>query len=308
MFKAKLANLVGYGEERTTQRDGSWAVDKYQFKLGDHVVTIKQHKSVWHLGKPEARGRLVPSSSVSVTKIGSLEEGTKLVQDLCRLLSFATHSQVVGYEFELGLEKRWPGATGTYNAWRPPFGNGVGIISDFVEQAWPQYQKYKETRAISALIHMIVRSDTAGTVLETQITSSVQCLEALKSYFALSEGHRYGIKEAKDGSFVDAAKEQVSFAELLKLTLGDVGMSLPGDFQRIKRLRNALIHRGFIRETDRVTKFIFGPLLPGAMHTAMFEVMEEIEDALREYILRLLGYKGGYWTYSNSGSSHKVIA
>jgi hypothetical protein len=180
-------------------------------------------------------------------------------------------------------------------------------VSDFVQQAWPQYQKHKDSRAISAIIHMITKSDIVGTVLETQVTSSVQCLEALKSYFALSEGHRFKIKEDRDGSFVNAAKGQVNFAELLKLTLEDVGMSLPGNFRRIKRLRDALVHRGFIRETDRVTKFIFGPLSPGAMHTAMFEVMEEIQDVLREYILRLLGYKGGYWTYSNSGSTHKVI-
>jgi hypothetical protein len=79
-------------------------------------------------------------------------------------------------------------------------------------------------------------------------------------------------------------------------------------FNKIVRLRNALVHRGFIRETDKVTHYIFGALSVGAMHTAMFEVMEDTQDALREYMLRLLGYRGHYCSYSNSGMSHKTIS
>jgi hypothetical protein len=89
--------------------------------------------------------------------------------------------------------------------------------------------------------------------------------------------------------------------------LQDVGMPLPPSFNQIKVLRNAMIHRGFIRETDNVTRHIFGALPPGHMHTAMFGVMEQAQDVLREYILRLLGYKGDFWTYSNEGSRHKKI-
>jgi hypothetical protein len=39
----------------------------------------------------------------------------------------------------------------------------------------------------------------------------------------------------------------------------------------------------------------------------MFKVMEEVHDTIREYLLRLLGYKGDFWLYSGRGSVHKTI-
>jgi plasmid stabilization system protein ParE len=36
-------------------------------------------------------------------------------------------------------------------------------------------------------------------------------------------------------------------------------------------------------------------------------VRKYAQDTLREYLLRLLGYKGDFWTYSIEGSTHKAI-
>jgi hypothetical protein len=77
--------------------------------------------------------------------------------------------------------------------------------------------------------------------------------------------------------FVDA-RGHVSFEKLLKLALQDVSMQLPKAFSTIVKLRNAIIHRGFIRETDSVTRYIFGQLDPGTVHTAVFETMEQVQD------------------------------
>jgi hypothetical protein len=100
----------------------------------------------------------------------------------------------------------------------------------------------------------------------------------------------------------------MSFEQLMTLTLQDVGMTLPSSFKEIKRLRNALIHRGFIRESDNIMKFIFDAAPPGGMHDAMFGVMEDAQDILREYMLRLLGYKGKWRTYSFKGQQHRIIS
>jgi hypothetical protein len=154
---------------------------------------------------------------------------------------------------------------------------------------------------------MVDASDGPDTLLETQITASIQCLESIKTYFAISEGPRHKIREHKSGKFLDAHGKELHFETLLKLTLEDVGMTLP-PFKEIKRLRNALIYRGFIRGTDKITKFIFGSVPPGGMHNAMFSVMEDIQDILREYMLRLLGYKGRWCAYGHKRDIFRIIS
>jgi hypothetical protein len=306
LFRARIVNLIGHGEQVTGRKNG-WSRDKFCFTLDEHNVTIKQRKTVLNLHGSDVRGRQIASSIITVTKAPSFEDGIALIEDLCWLLSFATQSSVAAYEFSMGKRKTFRPVSGVFNRWRPPFGSGVGKLSDFITQTWPNYRRFSGLRPISAFIHMIDASDISDGVLESKITASMQCLESIKSYFALTEGPQFGIREDKSGRFVDARGRESNFETLLTLTLQEVGMSLPPSFDKIKKLRNALIHRGFIRETDNVTRYIFGQLSGGAMHNAMFEVMEEVQDVLREYLLRLLGYRGQYWAYSNSGRTCKTI-
>ena len=56
-----------------------------------------------------------------------------------------------------------------------------------------------------------------------------------------------------------------------------------------------------------ITKFIFGNAPPGGMHGAMFGVMEDAQDILREYMLRILGYKGEWCAYSFKGELYREI-
>jgi hypothetical protein len=154
---------------------------------------------------------------------------------------------------------------------------------------------------------MITLTDAEGTVLETKVTMAMQCLESIKTYFALAEGARFGIRETREGKFVDARRKTLSFRHLLSEALRDVGMALPAGFTKIVRLRNALIHSGFIRETDRVAQYIFRPLSPGAMHIVIFETMEHVQDIAREFVLRLLNYKGSFLLYSECNGPPKVL-
>jgi hypothetical protein len=306
IFRARIVNLPGYGEHVTRHKNGGWTRDKTQLKLGDYAVTIKQRKSALKSDGSKSRGKQLDTSTIFVSKVRSLEEGAAVVDDLCWLLSFAHSSHIQAYDYSYGKNAKGHGVQGTYNHWRPPFHSGVGKVSDFVQQAWPNYQKLKSTRPLPAFIHMIGASDLGGGLLEAQVSASVQCLESIKSYFAISEGARYKITEAKNGTFWFGGKE-MRFEQLLKLTVQDVGMTVPSSFKEIKRLRNALVHRGFIRETDNITKFIFGNAPPGGMHNAMFGVMEDAQDILREYMLRLLGYKGKWCAYSFKGELYRNL-
>jgi hypothetical protein len=307
IFRARIVNLPGYGEDSTSHKNGGWTRDKTQLKLGNYAVTIKQRKSALKFDGNEWRGKQHDTSTIFVSKVHSLQEGMAVVDDLCWLLSFAHSSRIQAYHYSYGKRAKGHGVQGTYNEWRPPFHSGVGRVSDFIQQTWPNYQKLKATRPLSAFIHLIGASDLGdGGLLEAQVSASVQCLESIKSYFALTEGARYKITEANDGQFL-RGKKVMSFEKLLKLTLEDVGMKLPSSFETIRRLRNALVHRGFIRETDNVTKFIFNTTPARGMHGAMFGVMEDAHDILREFMLRLLGYKGKWCAYSHKEELYREI-
>jgi hypothetical protein len=302
VFQARVVNLIGWGEQTSNRKGGGWTRNKIRLSLGPYQVTITQLRSGMPQQNAQVRGRMVDSSRINIKGVQTYEEGVQVVTDLCWLWSFAIECRVLPYWYKFGNKITGHNVNGRCNTWRPPFGNGVGTASDFVTQAWASYRAIGKARGISGLIDMLSYSVMPESTIESQATASVQCLESIKSYFAICEGKRFGVKEEPNGSFTKANGKPASFEYLLKLTLKDVGMQLPPTFDRIKRLRNAIIHRGYIRETDNVTKYIFGPLTPGAMHTAMFETVEAAQDILREFVRRILGYKGDYWLYSHSGS------
>ena len=306
-FRARIVNLPGYGEVITRHKRGGSTRDKFVLGLDGRTITIKQRKAALAVNGNRWRGKQIDTSTVYVSKVSSLDEGSEIVDDLCWLLSFATHSNVSAYHYSYGKRARGHSVFGVYNHWRPPFHSGWGSISDFVQQAWPRYQTLKSSRPLSAFIHMIEVTDLPDTLLETQISLSIQCLESIKTYFALAEGQRFNINEHRSGKFLDGHGKELHFERLLRLTLEDVGMALP-PFKEIKRLRNALIHRGFIRETDKITKYIFGPVPPRGIHSAMFAVMEDVQDILREYMLRLLGYKGRWCAYGQKRDIYRTIS
>lgn len=310
VFTAKIANFIGWGEvsrRYKTKKAKGRHRNTFQVRLNGHLVTIRQKTRVLSPNKNALRGKFVESSTIRVSHIKTFAEGDEFVTDLCWLLGFATQSRVIAYELEFQGKRVRRSVMGAYNSWRPPFGRGIGEITDFLSQTWPAYQQLKTTRPVAAFIHMINVSDLSGNVMEVAASFGMQCLEAVKSYYAIDEGHKHSIQEDKNGRFRYPSGKEPTFKDLMTKTLAAVGMPLPGSFDRIKKLRDALIHRGFIRETDRVASYIFGQLSPGALHRAMFEVMEEVHDLLREYMLRLLGYKGSYWSYSHEGSLPKSI-
>lgn len=308
VFQAQVANLFGRGDHFSKTRDGHMKLDTFQLSLDGRALSIKQH-AVALEAVSQWRGKPTDTSVIEIEGIGSLEEGRAFVGDLCWLLSFATHSHVVPYNFRFGDTSSRIAVLMGPNCWRPPFlAQGNGEIVSFVTQVWSSYRAFKEMRSLNPLFHMIVYSDSPGTVLETQITTCIQCIESIKSYFALAEGVRFGITEKPNGQFVGRNGKSITFGELLGLTLKDVGMDMPETFPVITKLRNAIIHRGFIREHDNVTKYIFSSLEIGTMHDAMFAVMEQMQDLLREFILRLLGYKGDYWVYSQASRRPSVIS
>lgn len=64
VFRARIVNLLGYGEKVTTRRN--WTRDQYHLKLGTHSVTIKQRKRALDVRSNNVRGKQIDSSTVTV--------------------------------------------------------------------------------------------------------------------------------------------------------------------------------------------------------------------------------------------------
>ena len=218
VFQAKVANLIGWGEQTSKRKNGGWVRNKIRLTLGQYQVVITQLKAGMPKQRAEVRGRQVDSSRISIKGVKAFDEGVAVVTDLCWLWSFAIECRVMPYWYKFGNQARGHGVSGRCNGWRPPFGSGVGKASDFVTQVWTRYRSIDEPRGVSALIDMIGFSDMPESTIESQATASVQCLENIKSYFAICEGSRFGIKEERNGSFTKNGR-LVSFEDLITLTL-----------------------------------------------------------------------------------------
>ena len=132
-----------------------------------------QRACVLKMSANNARGRLIESSTVRIARITTYKEGRDFVEALCELLSFARHSRIAAYEFRFGNRRTVHSIVAQCNQFRPPFGAGVGELSDFIIQAWPAYRAQKQARALNGLIHMITLTDANRTVLETK--GRLQC-------------------------------------------------------------------------------------------------------------------------------------
>jgi hypothetical protein len=305
-FHAHVANLAGYGEHFSVRSDGRRVRDEYHIQLDDYSIVLKQRDEVLASRDSDLAGSLVETTVASVEGVHDFEEGVALISALCSLLGFAVHSRVVPYGFQFSGQSKRSTVFGQYNSWRPPF-HDAADITEFVERTWTRFKDVRERRALAPLFHMLVTTDLPGTSIEAQIMTAVQCLESIGSYFALGEATRTGIQENKKGFFVDKDNNNLAFEALLDQTLADVDMSLPPGFETMKRLRNAIVHRGFIRESDRVATYIFGSRPPGTMFKAMVDTFEQIQDTIREFVLRLLGYQGQYFRYSSARGAPSVI-
>ncbi|HTT97551.1 MAG TPA: hypothetical protein VMF58_05840 [Rhizomicrobium sp.] len=305
-FSAQLTNFIGMGDGITEYPDGGWLRNKIAISTPKHEIEIEQHADVITYDLKELRGSAIHSSTIRITNIGSLEEGEEVAKDLAALLSFAQHSRILPFAFRFNGRGHGLSGGGFVGAWRPPFHIGdTKSLVRFVELGWQPYQEHKTERSLFALFALLAHADFPGTPLEVKLSQVMICIENLKAYWALSDGKALGITEKSDGFY--NGKKKLSFKGLVEQMLLRVGMPLPGQWQKIVELRNAIIHRGFIRHGDQVTRKIFGAgLSENDMYHAMLEIEYSVHDLIREYVLRLLKYSGPFYAYSNPRAPTRI--
>jgi hypothetical protein len=280
-----VSNCLIDGEEVTTNFDGSRTRDIITLNINGWQVLLRQ--------APERHAQNFKGKFVAVTSLHfpDTEEGEiplllELSDRLCEILSFATESRVLvyGHDYpEVGTLQQRHSVIGTVGAFRPPFDPFDGAaIKHFIEKCFTPYLQNRDLRCLHVVFDYLYHAGINGLAIEVKLASLFILLENLKYTYAHQAVYPFingffrqiGATTASPGS-------KVSFETLITKMLSVFGMNR--DMAQIVRLRNELIHSGLIAidVNDRLALF------------------EEIQDIIREYILRLLRFQGEYFCYTS---------
>jgi hypothetical protein len=296
-LRAYLKNCSIVGEERTKHAN-RWSLDTIRLNYDGFQFRIVQHSD--HLGyHSKYNNANVHTTDVFVTNVtvNTLPRVQLLLHELASLLSFATYSDVAycGYKFKHGklLGGSWS-TTGRLRHFRPPFETADGsAIRQFIEQTWPSFTALKKQRKLDVVIHYILLADRPEQPVEVQLLLVFVALESLKTTYARSKRIpfiRGRFRRLGSPSKPNPGSEHAySFKELLKLMLCDVKMGKTGLKQPIK-LRDAIIHSG----------------MASARASTLHKVHDSVQDILREYVLRLLNYRGRFWRYTPTSNPKRI--
>ena len=276
-----------------TSHGNSQVRDTINFEIAGRVFTLKQHRHIIIGNLQEVVGQFCDTSELMIKNVKE-DEIAELELDihrLCWLLSFACLSEVVFYGYDYPANQstghRWA-ANGKLDFFRPTLQIRDGkVVKSFIEQTFNNYKSLENTRKLYAAIHYMLLIETNDLPLEAKLALSFVLLENLKSTYAESKDIPY-----INGRFrKERTKESkpYGFKELLEMMLKEIGMT--NDLSVVTKTRNKIIHSGLTQlPYDKAQK----------LH-------DDIHDLNREYILRLLGYRGEYLTYSSASNTTSSI-
>lgn len=294
-LQAFFSNCPLAGDERSLYGN-VWRYDtiriryrRFEFRIVQRAEFLLKHNE--HQNEP------VYTTDVYVANVTpqNLKRVERLLHELSWLLSFATYSDVAYFGYKLGNigEQRSP--VGRFRHYRPTFetGNGAAIKS-FVEQTWPLFSRLWRKRKLNLIIRYLLLADRNEQPTEVRLILSFVTLETLKTTYATSA--RIPLVKGQFRKISSPAKPNpkkepaYTFKELLRLMLREQRMGRTA-LTDIIRLRNTIIHRG----------------MSAASHQRLWASYEACHDICREYILRLLGYKGFYWPYTLRNQPREIV-
>lgn len=284
---AYIANLLIGGHEVTHLPNDSWVLDIIRLNCNGREFLFRQNLDVISSKVRSPVGTLCETTVVEVENVNpsELAEILKTINAICWLLSFATQSRVVcyGHDYSDGttLGSR-QAVIGVANHFRPVFDfNDSGLIKSFIEQTYPTYKQLVEKRRLYAVFEYLYQAERATQPTEIRLLLLFISLENLKDTYAKDTGIPF-----IEGAFRKTKRQHerigktYSFRELLTKMLHTVHMR--SELQQMVNLRNEIVHSGLSHKS----------------HSEQIAIYEEVLDLLREYILRLLDYRGEYQTYS----------
>ena len=291
-FRAYIANCTVAGME-ITEHEKSWVRDTINFEVSGRVFTLKQHQSIVKGNFNELKGQFCDSSVLTIQNVkeDELAEIESDTHKLCWLLSFACLSNVVfyGYDYPVNQNtgRRWA-ASGRLDFFRPTIEIRDGeIVKLFIEQTFNNYKSLESSRKLNVVIHYMLLIENNNLPTEAKLALTFVLLENLKSSFAHSKNIPYIDGFFRQGKNPNKKSATYGFMELAKMMFNEVGINK--DLSQVKDTRNEIIHSGLTQLSQY----------------SAIKLHDDIHDLCREYLLRLLGYRGEYLLYS-SGSNTVV--
>lgn len=236
--------------------------------------------------KPDGMAEVLVENVSPEQKASTLEA----IDRICWLLAFATQSHVACYGHDypdgssLGSREAVTRAGQNVDPVIHP-ANGAAI-RQFVDQTYPAFKAFEATRSLRVVIDYVLQAASWGLPMECKLVFLSVLLENLKHTYGVSKGIPY-----INGYFREAKKRDaktIPLKKMLRKMFGEVGM-VP-DLQPFIDVRNAVVHSGVIAKSPTDQRVAYGA----------------ITDLIREYLLRLLGFKGTF-NVSGSGGTSKTI-
>ncbi len=291
LFTSNIANYFGHGNTRTDYSDGGFSWNVLCLNLGKYKArVIQDRKVVTNKVKPKG---MVYTTDVEIYGVKKYKEGESIVNDLCRLLSLASFSQVVPFCYTFSGEGRQINIYAEAMKFRPLIAiNDGDTVHAYIEKTWTPYRKLKRIRKLAEVIEMLTIAELPAQPLEVKLALIFIVLENLKGTYAKQSGIPFCKGYFRDHTTNNKPLEEqprLSIKTLLMLMFKGVGMK--PSLRRILKLRNEIIHFGLSRKP----------------YSSLSKDYDYCQDIVREYLLRLLNYKGKYLIYSKASRSTSCL-
>lgn len=278
-LRASVANCLMGGDGITR--------DMVEFGCGGYRFKFRQKPEVINRNFDQYKGMFFETTKVTVADVAEdkVQEAKTAIERICWLLSFAGTCQVFPFEYEYPngseLTHNFP-VLGVAQYFRPAFemSNGTQVKS-FVEQTYNKYVCLEQMRKLNVIIHYLNQAEAPAQPMEIKLILVFVALESLKHTFAESQKFRFVNGYFRNAKWKPKDRGNTyCFANLVEMMLKEVGMTY--GLTAAKKLRNDLIHSGLSAEPYNVQN----------------EIYADVHDLIREYLLRLLGYRGLYSPYA----------
>jgi hypothetical protein len=295
-YMAFLTNCLIMGAERIEETDGSWYLGKISLNVDGRAVELLQHREfVVGAQWSELRNQWRHTTNLFIPGLTEAERdaATAFAERLAVLLGFITASEVAvaGWSHHVGGQHGLHRTTsGRINDLSPVIDTRDGkSVKRAIELMWDGVIRESDRRKLPAVFHYLALAERDETPIELKLAILFIVLEQLKHSFAVSNNyvfippwfHAPGTVNPTNGT-------KRGFKRLLAEMFASVGMAPALDTP--VDVRNEILHSG----------------LSGRDFLDLVALEGDITAMIREYILRLLGYSGAYYTGRTGGESATV--
>ncbi|RMA56327.1 hypothetical protein C8C96_4744 [Acidovorax sp. 100] len=275
-LRAYVMNSKVQGESFSEEVDGKVVRDTSVFTCEGQRFILQT--------KPEQLAEILVEN-VAPERVPATMEA---IERICWLLAFATQSQVAcyGHNYPDGTSHK------VHNSIHRPGQNADPVIEPadgaairkFVDQTYPQYKALESARSLKVVIDYMLQAARPGLPMECKLVFLSVLLENLKHTYGTQQHYAF-----RSGKFIDpATNASLSFKVMMTRMFGAEGMA--PSLKPLVDLRNEVLHTGVASLTHAQQKLQY----------------DAATDLIREYLLRLLGFKGNF-NVSPTGGSVKTI-